>query len=61
MSRYSPCSYTFDSAGTTGGGSMTCSNGATGPLSYDMTDRANIKVAATLNDGREMAFTLRQE
>ncbi|HEV8392566.1 MAG TPA: hypothetical protein VGQ35_22120 [Dongiaceae bacterium] len=59
--RYSPCSYTFDSAGVTGGGSMTCSNGASGPLSYDMTDPANIKVSATLDDGREMAFTLRQE
>ncbi len=59
--RYSPCSYTFDSAGTTGSGSMTCSNGRSGPLSYDMTDPANIKVTATLDDGREMAFTLRQE
>ena len=59
--RYSPCSYTFESASGTGSGSMTCSNGASGPLRYDMTDPANIKVAATLDDGREMAFTLRQE
>jgi hypothetical protein len=40
---------------------MTCSNGKSGPLTYDMTDPANIKVAATLDDGRTMAFTLRQE
>jgi len=59
--RYSPCSYTFDSAGTTGSGRMTCSSGRSGPLSYDMTDPANIKVSATLDDGREMAFALRQE
>jgi hypothetical protein len=59
--RYSPCSYTFGSAGTTGSGTMTCSNGRSGPLSYDMTNPANIEVAATLDDGREMAFTLRQE
>ena len=59
--RYSLCSYTFDSAGATGGGTMTCSNGKSGPLTYDMTDPANIKVAATLDDGRPMAFTLRQE
>jgi len=59
--RYSPCSYTFDSAGATGSGSMTCSSGRSGPLSYDMTDPVNIKVAATLDDGRQMAFTLRQE
>ena len=59
--RYSPCSYTFDSASGTGSGRMTCSSGRSGPLSYDMTDPANIKVAATLDDGREMAFTLRQE
>jgi hypothetical protein len=59
--RYSPCSYTFDSAGATGSGTMTCSNGKSGPLTYDMTDPANIKVAATLDDGRAMIFTLRQE
>ena len=59
--RYSPCSYTFDSAGGTGSGTMTCSNGKSGPLTYDMTDSANIKVAATLDDGRTIAFTLRQE
>jgi hypothetical protein len=59
--RYSRCSYTFDSASGTGSGTMTCSNGRSGPLTYDMTDPANIKVAATLDDGREMAFTLRQE
>ena len=59
--RYSPCSYTFDSASSTGSGRMTCSNGRSGPLSYDMTDPANIKVSATLDDGREMAFSLRQE
>lgn len=59
--RYSPCSYTFDSAGATGSGRMTCSSGRSGPLSYDMTDPANIKVSATLDDGREMAFSLRQE
>jgi hypothetical protein len=59
--RYSPCSYTFDSAGTTGSGRMTCSSGRSGPLTYDRTDPANIKVAATLDDGREMAFTLKDE
>ncbi|HKP23397.1 MAG TPA: hypothetical protein VJV39_05995 [Dongiaceae bacterium] len=59
--RYSLCSYTFDSAGSTGNGTMTCSNGKSGPLTYDMTDPANIKVAATLDDGRAMNFTLRQE
>jgi hypothetical protein len=59
--RYSPCSYTFDSASGTGSGRMTCSSGRSGPLSYDMTDQANIKVSATLDDGREMAFTLRKE
>lgn len=59
--RYSRCAYTFESSSNTGNGSMTCSNGASGPLSYDMTDPANIKVAATLDDGRAMAFTLRQE
>jgi hypothetical protein len=59
--RYSPCSYTFDSASGTGSGRMTCCNGKSGPLSYDMTDPANVKVSATLDDGREMAFALRQE
>jgi hypothetical protein len=59
--RYSPCSYTFDSGSGTGSGRMTCSSGRSGPLSYDMTDPANIKVSATLDDGREMAFSLRQE
>ncbi len=59
--RYSLCSYTFDSASAMGSGTMTCSNGKSGPLTYDMTDPANIKVAATLDDGRAMAFTLRQE
>jgi hypothetical protein len=59
--RYSLCSYTFDSAGGTGSGTMTCSNGKSGPLTYDMTDPANIKVAAMLDDGRQMAFTLRRE
>ena len=59
--RYSPCAYTFESASSTGSGRMTCSNGRSGPLSYDMTDPANIKVSATLDDGRAMAFTLRQE
>jgi hypothetical protein len=59
--RYSSCSYTFESSGSTGSGSMTCSNGRSGPLSYDMTDSENIKVAATLDDGRQMAFALRDE
>jgi hypothetical protein len=59
--RYSPCSYTFDTAGSTGSGRMTCSSGRSGPLTYDMTDPANIKVAATLDDGRQMAFTLRDQ
>jgi|SRR4030095_5846278 len=59
--RYSLCSYTFDSASSTGSGTMSCSNGKSGPLTYDMTDPANVKVAATLDDGRAMAFTLRQE
>ena len=59
--RYSGCSYTFASQGSTGSGTMNCSSGRSGPLSYDMTDPANIKVSATLDDGREMAFSLRQE
>jgi hypothetical protein len=64
--RYSSCTYTLESASTSntgsGRGSMTCSNGRSGPLAYQMTkDPASIKVAATLDDGREMAFTLRQE
>ncbi|HEY1385396.1 MAG TPA: hypothetical protein VGF43_17355 [Dongiaceae bacterium] len=60
--RFSPCAYTFEPAsGGQGSGKMACSNGASGPLTYDMTDPSNIKVAATLDDGREMAFTLRQE
>jgi hypothetical protein len=59
--RYSSCAYTFDSASNTGSGSMTCSNGRSGPLSYDMTDPENIKVSATLDDAREMAFTLKDE
>ena len=59
--RYSPCTYTFDSSGSTGSGQMTCSSGRSGPLKYDMTDRENIKVVATLDDGRQMAFTLRDE
>jgi hypothetical protein len=59
--RYSPCSYTFDTASSSGSGRMTCSSGRSGPLTYDMTDPANIKVAATLDDGRPMNFTLRQE
>ena len=59
--RYSGCSYTFESQSSTGTGTMTCSSGRSGPLTYDMTDPANIRVAATLDDGREMAFTLRQE
>jgi hypothetical protein len=56
--RYSPCAYSFEAGG---GGQMTCSNGASGPLTYDMADVANIKVVATLNDGRQMAFTLRDQ
>jgi hypothetical protein len=59
--RYSRCAYTFESASNTGSGRMTCSNGRSGPLTYDMTDPANIKVSATLDDGREMVFALRQE
>lgn len=59
--RYSRCAYTFDSASNTGGGAMTCSNGRSGPLTYDITDPAKIRVAATLDDGRAMNFTLRQE
>jgi len=59
--RYSGCSYTFESQSSTGSGAMTCSSGRSGPLTYDMTDPANIKVSATLDDGREMAFTLRDE
>jgi len=59
--RYSSCAYTFEAASNTGSGTMTCSNGRSGPLSYDMTDPANIKVSATLDDGRAMTFTLRQE
>ena len=59
--RYSSCAYTFDPASSTGSGSMTCSNGRSGPLTYDMTDPANIKVSATLDDHREMSFTLKDE
>jgi hypothetical protein len=59
--RYSSCSYTFETASPTGSGTMTCSSGRLGQLTYDMTDPANIKVAATLDDGRAMNFALRQE
>jgi hypothetical protein len=60
--RFSPCAFTFEPAsGGQGSGKMACSNGASGPLTYDMTDPANVKVAATLDDGREMAFTLKEE
>lgn len=54
--RFSPCAYSFEAGGS---GMMSCSNGAAGPLTYDMTDPANIKVVANLDDGRQMAFTLR--
>jgi hypothetical protein len=56
--RFSPCAYSFEAAG---GGQMNCSNGTSGPLTYDMTDPANIRVVASLNDGRQMAFTLRDQ
>jgi hypothetical protein len=60
--RFSPCAFTFEPAnGGQGNGRMACSNGASGPLTYDMADPANIVVAATLDDGRQMAFTLRPE
>ena len=64
--RYSSCAYTFESASTSntgsGSGTMTCSNGRSGPLTYQMTkDPASIKVAATLDDGRQMIFTLKDE
>jgi len=60
--RFSPCAFTFEPpSNAKGTGKMACSNGASGPLTYDMTDPASIKVAATLDDGREMAFTLKQE
>jgi hypothetical protein len=64
--RYSSCAYTLESTSTSntgsGSGRMTCSNGRSGPLTYKATkDPASITVVATLDDGREMAFTLRQE
>ena len=60
--RFSPCAYTFEPpSASKGSGRMACSNGASGALTYDMTDPANVKVAATLDDGRAMAFTLKQE
>lgn len=60
--RFSPCAFTFEPAtGGTGTGRMNCSNGAAGPLTYDMTNAAGIKVVADLDDGRQMAFTLRAE
>ncbi len=60
--RFSPCAFTFDaSSGATGTGRMSCSNGASGPLTYDMTNAANITVVADLDDGRQMAFTLRDQ
>ena len=58
--RYSRCSYTFETASSQGSGRMACSNGASGPLTYDMTNPINIIVVATLDDGRQMAFTLRE-
>jgi len=59
--RFSPCAFTFEPAsGSQGRGQMTCSNGAAGPLTYDMTNPINIIVVATLDDGRQMAFTLRE-
>src|SRR5262245_17685503 len=42
--RYSRCTYTFETAATTGNGTMACSNGKSGPLTYDMSDPTNIKV-----------------
>ncbi|MEZ5832169.1 MAG: hypothetical protein R3D05_13410 [Dongiaceae bacterium] len=60
--RFSPCAFTFEpSSNSKGAGTMACSNGASGPLTYDIMDPANIKVAATLDDGRQMAFTLKDE
>jgi hypothetical protein len=64
--RYSSCAYTLESASTSnigsGNGRMTCSNGRSGTLTYKATkDPASITVVATLDDGREMAFTLRDE
>ena len=41
-----------------GVGTMACNNDTIGPLTYDRSDEDNIKVAARLNDGREMVFTL---
>ncbi len=62
--RFSPCAFTLEpaSGGTgTGTGRMNCSNGAAGPLTYDLSNPAGIKVVAGLDDGRQMAFTLRDE
>ncbi len=60
--RFSPCAFTLEPAtGGTGTGRMNCSNGASGPLTYDMSNTAGIRVMAELDDGRQMAFTLRNQ
>ncbi len=56
--RFSPCAYSFEAGGS---GMMNCSNGTSGPLTYDMSDAAGIRVVAELDDGRQMAFTLRDQ
>jgi hypothetical protein len=58
--RFSPCAFVFEPATNYKGvGRMACNNDTAGPLTYDMTDPKNIRVAATLDDGREMVFTMR--
>jgi len=57
--RFAPCAFTFEPpADAKGVGTMACNNDTIGPLTYDRSDEDNIKVAARLNDGREMVFTL---
>lgn len=57
--RFAPCAFTFEPpTDAKGVGTMACNNGTTGPLTYDRSDEDNIKVAAKLDDGREMVFIM---
>ena len=57
--RFASCAFTFEPPTEAKGvGMMACNNDTTGPLTYDRSDEDNIKVAAKLDDGREMIFTM---
>ncbi len=58
--RFAPCAFTFEPpTDAKGVGMMACNNDTSGPLTYDRSDEDNIRVAAKLDDGREMVFTMR--